>query len=152
MSDVVVKIAFPIRPLVPFYILLRAHSEGMLKQRFKKYEGSLIKTILETLFGGIIANRREVQISREHPEYPIAPVIGCYVWGFVIVMLRGEPIGHPDAMRDLLKEQPLLPPHLQRSDLFNDCNVCTFDGRVRFVDYGDPLASEVLPLLSMSRH
>ena len=138
-----IKIALPLRPFLPFFILAREFLNGGLKKKVKKHNGNLIRLAIRiATIGGIDANRREMRIYREHPEYPIASVLRSYVWGFVIVMPRGEPI------KDLSESwgnQALLPPRLRDSDVFYSANVCRFGNELRFIDYGDPSADEVLP-------
>jgi len=126
-------------------IVLKAFKRGALRRKLQIHRGNLIwNAVRAATIGGIDSNRREIRISREHPEYPIAPVLRSYLWGFVIVMARGEPI---DESFTLWDNRFSLPDHLQESDLFYNHNTCRFGSALRFIDYGDPTAEEVLPLL-----
>ena len=138
-----IKIALPFRPFLPFFILVREFFKGELQGKLKKHNGNLIRLAIRVAtIGGIDANRREMRIYREHPEYPIAPILRSYLRGFVIVMPRGEPVGD---VSDSWGRQSLLPLRLRDSDIFYATNVCRFGNELRFVDYGDPSADEVLP-------
>ena len=140
-----IKIALPLRPLAPFTILLRHFLRGDLQGKLRKHDGNLIRFALRIMTtAGIEANRREIRISREHPEYPVAPVLRSYLWGFVIVMARGEPI---EKSSEPWSSRRPLPFHLQESDIFYPHNTCRFGSALRLIDYGDPSAEEVLPLL-----
>lgn len=140
-----IKIALPLRPFAPFVILLRHFLRGDLQGKLQKHNGNLIRLALRIVtVAGISANRREMRISREHPEHPIAPVLRSYLWGLVIVMARGEPIEEPS---EPWSGRCSLPFHLQESDIFNHPNTCRFGSDLRLIDYGDPSADEVLPLL-----
>lgn len=140
-----IKIALPLRPLAPFTILLHHFLRGDLQGKLRKHDGNLVRLALRIMTtAGIEANRREIRISREHPEYPVAPVLRSYLWGFVIVMARGEPI---EKSSEPWSGQRLLPFHLRESDIFYPHNTCRFGSAFRLVDYGDPSADELLPLL-----
>ncbi len=140
-----IKIAFPLRPFRPFGIILENLLSGELRGKLGKHHGNLLQLLVRIVtFGGIDANRRELRLSREHPEYPIMPVMRSYLGGFVIVMARGEPHEQPG---DQWGSRVALPSHLRDADLFYTCNSGWYDGRLRFFDYGDPTAEEILPLL-----
>ena len=144
-ETVAIKIALPFRPFAPFGIILRAFLKGELRGKLKKYNGNLIRLAVRVAtIAGIDANRREIRLSREHPEYPIAPVLRSYLWGFVIVMVRGEPI---EELSEPWGGKISLPAHLQESDLFYHRNTCHIEGKFYFIDYGSPTADEVLSLL-----
>lgn len=141
-----IKIAFPLSPLAPFRIVLQAWWKGELGRKTQAYRGDLIRIALRVAtIGGIDSNRRELRLSREHPEYPIAPVLRSYLWGYVIVMARGDPI-EENCKPWTVRVQ--LPAKLQESDVFCSRNTCRIEGVLRLVDYGDPSAEEVLPFLS----
>lgn len=141
-----IKIAFPFRPFAPVAMVVRALRKGDLREKLKKNSGNLARvTARSVAISSIDANRREIRISREHPEYPIALVLRSYLWGFVIVMTRGEPI--ENSSNPWGDRQCLLPMRLQESDLFLPCNTCRIEENLRFVDYGSPLTDEILPLL-----
>ncbi len=137
-----IKIALPLRPFLPFFILAREFLTGELRGKLKKHNGNLIRLAIRiATIGGIDANRREMRIYREHPEYPIAPILRSYLWGFVIVMVRGEPV---ENLLSSWGHRSSLPLRLRDSDIFYVANVCRFGTELRFVDYGDPSADEVL--------
>ena len=137
-----IKIALPFRPFLPIFILIREFFRGELQRKLKKHRGNLVWfAIRVATIGGIVANRREMRISREHPEYPIAPVLRAYFWGFIIVMPRGESDGR---VLDSLCHWESLPAHVKESDLFSPANRCRFGNRFLFIDYGDPSADEAL--------
>lgn len=144
------KIALPFRPFVPIRIVFDSFLKGELRGKLKKHNGSLIRTALRfATIAGIEANRREMRITREHPEYPIAPVLRSYLWGFVIVMARGEPIEElPKSWGDKFS----LPDYLHETDLFYLSNICRVGGELRLIDYGDPSADLVLPMLFGGRN
>lgn len=141
-----IKIAVPLSgPFLMLRIVLSALLKGELRAKLKKHEGNLTRLALRTgTIGGIESNRREIRISREHPEYPIAPVLRSYLGGFVIVMARGEPV---DDVPNSWNRKSSLPIRLQDTDLFYSQNIGRIKGKLSFIDYGDPTADEVLPLL-----
>lgn len=146
INDVVIKVAFPFRPFVLFYLVYNEIMKGTLCSKLKKYEGDILNRIIRTVFtGGIDANRREIRISREHPEYPIAHVLQSHLGGFILVMTRGESIEEKDIKP--WKLLCLLPKHIREADLFYPRNGCRIAGTYLFCDYGDPSAEEILPLL-----
>lgn len=141
-----IKIALPLSGVfLMLRIILGALLKGELWAKLKKHEGNLTRLAVRTgTIGGIESNRREMRIFREHPDYPIAPVLRSYLGGVVIVMARGEPV---DDVPQHWNRQPSLPARLQDTDLFYSQNVGRINGRLNFIDYGDPTADEVLPLL-----
>ncbi|MFA6077707.1 MAG: hypothetical protein WC724_01670 [Candidatus Paceibacterota bacterium] len=149
-ETIAIKIALPFRPFIPFIIVIQAILRGDLKRKLEKHNGNLLKVLVRCMtIAGIDANRREMRISTMYPEYPIARVLRSYLWGFVIVMTKGEQIA--ESLEPWVINQLSLPDHLQKSDLFKNDNTCCIDGRFHFVDYGDPSADEVLPLLFGTR-
>lgn len=139
-----IKVALPFRPFLPLFILAREFFNGGLRGKLKKHNGNLIRLAIRVAtFGGIAANRREMRIYREHPEYPVAPILRSYLGGFVIVMARGEAVG---TVPDPWGNRASLPSRLRDSDFFYARNVCRFGNELRLIDYGDPSADEILPL------
>lgn len=141
-----IKVALPFRPFLPLFIFFRELLKGELRGKLRRYRGNLIRlAVWSATVGGIVANRREMRISREHPEYPIAPVLRSYLWGFIIVMGRGEPAGDvPDSKWRV----GFLPARLRESDMFYPTNWGIFGNKLLFVDYGDPSADEILAALA----
>ncbi|HEV7121254.1 MAG TPA: hypothetical protein VGN56_00350 [Candidatus Paceibacterota bacterium] len=80
---------------------------------------------------GLAANRQEYRLSREHPELPIAPVHGLYLFGIVLVMARGERVEERASER-------FRAPYHATADLHSAAHVCRFSDRLLFVDYGHP--------------
>ena len=90
------------------------------------------RSVLALLCAGLEANRQENAIWNQHPELPIAPVIGMYLGGAVLVMQRGKelPVSRSVA---LAKRFPSL------GDLEKPEHACGFPGgKIRFIDYGHP--------------
>jgi hypothetical protein len=85
-ETVAIKIALPFSgPFMICKAVLRAFLRGELRAKLKKHEGNLARLAARVVtIAGIQSNRREMRISREHPEYPIAPVLKSYFWGFII--------------------------------------------------------------------
>lgn len=149
-EEVAIKIALPMfSSLMTVWITFDAFIKGELLAKLKKYEGNLLRIAVRVLTNASIdANRREIQISREHPEYPIAPVLRSYFRGMVIVMQRAEPVKTlPDSWENQLSFQKLFP----QSDLLSPKNVGLIDGRLCVIDYGNPTADEILAAL-FERH
>jgi len=88
--------------------------------------------------GGVLANRQEVRLYRDYPELPLAPVVGSYLWGFIIVMLRGEPTTQEEAL-------PLCNQY-DHMDLDLPRHIFKFSDGLRYVDYGHPKVPEALGL------
>lgn len=146
-----IKIALPFSgPFITLKIVLKALLKGELLAKLKKHSGNLTQLAVRvSTIGGIDSNRREIRISREHPEYPIAPVLRSYLWGIVIVMQRGEPV---EELPELWNSQFSLPARFQHTDLFLPNNLGRIGGKLRFIDYGDSSADEILPLFFDGRN
>lgn len=145
-ETVAIKIALPMfSSLMTIWIVIDAFIKGELSAKLKKYEGNILRIAVRVLTNvSIDANRREIRISREHPEYPIASVLRSYLWGMVIVMRRAESVKSlPDSWENQLSFQKLFP----QSDLLNPKNVGLINGRLCIIDYGNPTADEILAIL-----
>ena len=93
--------------------------------------------LLDEVFGGIRANWQEERLSREHPEWPLAPVVTTLLWGMILVMRRGEPIPH--ATSEVLRAA-----YASDYDLSRPEHVCLLAGRLVYVDYGNPKSLHAL--------
>ncbi|HEX5774355.1 MAG TPA: hypothetical protein VFY28_00115 [Candidatus Paceibacterota bacterium] len=87
------------------------------------------------LIGGILANRQEYQISRDHPELPVARVRSIHLWGLMLVMERGEP-APPETAQGLCMRY-------RGGDLECPTHICLFGGTPRYIDYGHADAPRV---------
>lgn len=149
-ETVAIKIALPLFSLfMTIWVALGTLIKGELSAKLKKYEGNILRITARVLTNvSIDANRREIRISREHPEYPIAPVLRSYFRGMVIVMQRAEPVKSlPASWNNQLSFQTLFP----QSDVLSVKNVGLIDGRLCVIDYGNPTADEILAAL-FERH
>lgn len=97
---------------------------------------SLLAYLMQMTFGGIRANRQEYQISRSHPELPVAPVLSIHAGGLILIMERGTPADETDACA-LCSRYP-------GADLDLPKHVCLVRGSPRYIDYGHPDAPHVL--------
>lgn len=144
-NTIAIKIALPFRPLAPLFIIFNEIMKGTLRNKLNKYEGGIFQIVMRVVFtGGVDSNRREIRISQEHPEYPIARVLRSYLGGYIIVMIRGEEIKMSYCPWDI---DGSLPKNIRESDLFYPRNSCRIGKKYYFVDYGDPSAEEILQLL-----
>ena len=114
---------------------LSVFRRGWFKEKLAERTGKpgqiLAKHVTGIAFEGILANRREYRAFRDHPELPIAPVRGMYLWGLVLVMDRGVNVG------------PRSSAHLRKrlkgwGDLAEPRHYCRVGGRVCIIDYGHP--------------
>lgn len=98
---------------------------------------SLIPKVRRMFFHGHRANQQEHELWSAHPELPLAPVLGLYLGGFVLIMARGQDVPHDvsASFRDRFGDQ---------GDLGRACQVCMFSDGLRYVDYGHPTAVAVL--------
>ncbi len=143
-----IKVAVCFGPLQPVLVVIREAYRGSLLAKLRKYKGNLTRiAIRSATLGGLDANRREARMYREHPEYPIAPVLRSYLWGFVIVMARGGCSGEGSTLR---ARSGTLPQRFREADIFYPENMGVFDGESKFLDYGDPGAEEILTALAIS--
>lgn len=99
--------------------------------------GSVWHCVLDVLFGGVLANRREYLLYREHPELPLAPVRAMYLWGAVVVMDRGTPVDRTEsvAFRNRFRKF---------GDLRRAIHTCRVNGKLALIDYGHPAARQAL--------
>lgn len=141
-----IKIALPLFSLfMTIWVALGALVRGELSVKLKKYEGNIFRIAVRVLTtGSIDANRREMRIYREHPEYPIAPVLNSYLRGMIIVMQRAEPI---KSLPDSWSSQLLFQKRFPQSDVLSTKNIGLIDGKLCVIDYGNPSADEVLSAL-----
>lgn len=145
-ETVAIKIALPMfSSLMTIWIAIESLVKGELFLKLKKYEGNILRITARVLTNvSIDANRREIRISREHPEYPIAPVLRSYFWETIIVMQRAEPVKNlPASWNNQLSFQKRFP----QSDLLSVKNVGLIDGKLCVIDYGNPTADEILAVL-----
>lgn len=84
-------------------------------------------------FAGLMANRQENRLYRDHPGLPIAPVRGMYLFGLVLVMVRGEAVS--PALSARFRAQ-----YAAWGDLGEPHHACHVRGELCLIDYGHPLA------------
>lgn len=95
------------------------------------------------LIQGLEANRREYALFLSSRDSRLAPTHACLWWGLVNVQERGTRVEE----RELSEEHPfgLWGWHrLFDADIHDARQYARIDGRIRLVDYANPLVSELL--------
>ncbi len=140
-----IKIARVYQPLNPLFTFIRLLRTGTFWEKFRKYEGRVLKEVARRVtHSGLASNRQEMRLAKQYPHYPIAPVLRSYLRGLVIVMPRGQALTVLPAEWD---RRHLLPKTLPETDLFETYHTCRINGTLTFVDYAHPDAEPVLNFL-----
>lgn len=133
LGDVAVKVArFGIlRTLALLILALRKPSwaQERVRAQHKETKRAISLSLLELFFGGVLANRREYRLYRDHPELPIAPVRAMYLWGLILVMERGNEV-HEKESRSFRAS------FADGADLKLPYHTCRINGQLRIIDYG----------------
>jgi hypothetical protein len=111
--------------------------------------GGVIRVVWQALTGGIGANIREYRLSRQYPDSGLAETL--FTCGIVNVQRRGERVAVTD-----ISAHPIVQAVTAMStngyldnDTLRPDQFCRIDGRVRLVDYGNPILSDFLALRSL---
>lgn len=137
--------AFKIARIRPFRFLLRLptwlFSRKQRKHFFEKYGANFFQAIINDVFAGVVANRKEFEYYQSHrKDYRVMPTMQMFFAGLIIVQTRGDEIGE----RELQSSNPFrnTPKFCEMTEAKQFCRHP--DGRLVLVDYGRDEALRVL--------
>lgn len=134
-----IKIA-RVRTIALIPALIRTLRRGDLEERVVMYGTHPMKVLWGVMMAGFYGNLQEYRLYRDHPEYPIAPVLRCYLRGFIIVMSRGQL--QAEISKKLAAERK--PVSRIGDDVFEKRHWYLIGGEPRLIDYGGPNAPQSL--------
>lgn len=119
------------------YQVFGALAHGRFKTAIaKRSKRGFWRYVLSTLLQGFQANQDEWKFYQEHPDLPLAPSLQIFLGGLVLVARRGIPAIEDDLT--LWPFQKVRRYAALHQDLVKLEHVCWLDGRLVWVDYGNP--------------
>jgi hypothetical protein len=136
VGSIAIKIPRVRFPNIFRHVRMIAGNDRSASEKIEKYTTkrsipkALIRYLLTNSVPGLLANRQEHEFWHSHPEWPIAPILGMYLHGCILIMARGDPV-QQDKCNALCTKYP-------GADLQHPYHVCMVRGQLKYVDYGHP--------------
>lgn len=130
-SRYAIKVARP-RPIQPFIGLFKAIRGKDVKEKLKKHHTNVFLAIPRYLFLGIISNRNEYLVYKNHGNKLLVPTL---VTRFYVVNV--EKRGNPATKKDLVNSEMalLLAGTEFEEEVMQPCQFCIIDGALLLHDY-----------------
>ena len=137
-----IKIA-RIRPIGTIFKIISITLSRKSRNRFKvKYDKNISRGLVKYLFAGIDANRLEFSTWENWQSDKLAPVIGIYLYGLVVIQKRLQSI----SVIDLEYKHPF--PELAKVEKIEMNTPCQYgadqNGIIYLLDYGSKLTTQAI--------